>query len=296
MRRLARQNRRLLIVIDQAEELLVVVDDEPRARFLDLLQQITAERLAGLVVLLVLRSEYELALAELVLPPLSHGETWFKVGAFTEPNARAFLEGSGLKLTEGQLLHVLKGAAALEQTPGLYRPIVLNMLGLILARFVGSFPEHLDMERLIQHHLRDCITRDLADDARLALPAMITEAGTKLPRREAEIAEAVGRPIANVRHCLQTLALPDAGIVRALGCQRAVVWEIAHDFLAMQLGLFLGRLKRLVAACAALRGACSRLGMADRFRRRCRAVAGGRLPSGQIEDGRSRVHSQRQSG
>lgn len=225
--------------------MLVVTEEAPRERFLDLTRRLIAAPPSGVVVLLALRSEYEAALAELGMPPLRHGETWFKLGAFTEPAARAFLEGSGLKLAEGQLGRVLKGAAALEQTQGLYRPIILNMLGLILARFAGSLPEHLDLERLIQHHLRDCITRaDVANDARRVLPGMITDAGTKWPRREADLAAAAGRPVGNVRHCLQTLALPDAGLVRALGRQQVVVWEIAHDFLALQLGLLLGRLKR----------------------------------------------------
>ena len=69
---------------------------------------------------------------------------------------------------------------------------------------------------------------------------MITEAGTKRPRLEPELVKATGLPLGTVRYALLTLA--DAGLVRPLGTEPPL-WEIAHDFIALQLGLIQGRLR-----------------------------------------------------
>lgn len=239
---LVRRDSRLCIVVDQFEETLILPDAAARERFAQCLQHLAGEPGGGPVLLLVIRSEYEPLLLDLGATPLRQAETWFKLHAFTEPSARAFIDGSGLALAPGQLERVLKGAAALEQTRGLFRPIILNMLGLVLSRYAGILPEGLDLERIIQHHLEESLANEtVRSNAVRLLPLMITEAATKWPRYESELSGESGLPLGNVRHCL--LALADAGLVRPIG-RDPVVWEVAHDFIALQLALLLGRIKR----------------------------------------------------
>jgi hypothetical protein len=239
--RLARSDRRLCVLLDQFEEFVILHAPAARAGFTGLLQALGERPVAGLRLILVLRSEYEAALAEAGLPRLRQGENWFKLGAFTEPAARGFLQRSGLELAPEAFDRLLKGAAALETARGLYRPIVLNLLGLVLARHATRLPDGFDPERVIQTHLRDTVTApDLRGDVQAVLPRMITDAGTKRPVEEEALASEAAVPVGRVRHCL--LRLAEAGLVRPLGREQ-LVWEIAHDFIATQLGMMLGRLR-----------------------------------------------------
>jgi hypothetical protein len=69
---------------------------------------------------------------------------------------------------------------------------------------------------------------------------MITDAGTKEPRSEADLAILTGFEPWQIRATLADLSEP--GLVRRL--EGAVpIWEIAHDFLARTIGQLIGRLK-----------------------------------------------------
>ena len=87
-----------------------------------------------------------------------------------------------------------------------------------------------------------------------------------------------GLPVGRVRHCL--LRLAEAGLVRPLGREQ-LVWEIAHDFIATQLGMMLGP-----PACAALatgaplRRAGARGALAGHRRGSVLALAGVGVPGG----------------
>ncbi|UEM20601.1 ATP-binding protein [Skermanella mucosa] len=240
-RKLAREKRRLVLLLDQFEEFLILHDDSARRQFLDLLAELDRMPVAGLRLVLVLRSEYEARIPESGLPPLMQGGNWFKLGAFTEPMARTFLKDSGLELAPGAFDRLLAGAAALEATRGLFRPIVLNLLGLVIARHAGKLPDGLDPEKVIQGYLKENLSAaEISADAPRVLAPMITEAGTKRPLEESVLAAETGLPLGRVRHCL--LHLAQTGMVRPLG-QHQVVWEISHDFIATQIGLLLGRLR-----------------------------------------------------
>jgi hypothetical protein len=121
----------------------------------------------------------------------------------------------------------------------MYRPITLNMVGLVLER-MGSTLEG-DPGRLIQTYLKASIkTSESRDFAKPLLARMITEAGTKEPRSEEELAKLTGFHLWQVRATLADLARH--GLVRRLEAATAV-WEIAHDFLARIIGQLIGRLK-----------------------------------------------------
>jgi hypothetical protein len=120
-----------------------------------------------------------------------------------------------------------------------YRPITLNMVGLVLER-MGRTLEG-DPGRLIQSYLTACLTTSESRDfAKPLLARMISDAGTKEPRTEADLAKLTGFDPWQVKATLADLARQ--GLVRQLEAASAV-WEVAHDFLARIIGQLIGRLK-----------------------------------------------------
>ncbi len=116
------------------------------------------------------------------------------------------------------------------------------MVGLVLER-MGRTLEG-DPGRLIQSYLTACITTsDSRDFTKPVLAQMITDAGTKEPRSEAELAKLTGLDPWQVKATLADLARH--GFVRRLEAATAE-WEIAHDFLARIIGQVIGRLKPTV--------------------------------------------------
>jgi hypothetical protein len=237
--RLARDGRRLCVVLDRFEEFVILLEPEARAGFAALLRQLAEEPVSGLRLVLVLRTEYEHLLADAGLPRLRQGENWFKLGAFTEPAAREFLQASGLDLAPETFDRLLKGAAR-------WRRRAASTARSSSTSWADPRPPALrlpefDPERVIQTHLSESVgASDVRDDATAILPRMITEAGTKRPVEEAALAAETRVPLARVRHFL--LRLAEGGLVRPLG-RKQLVWEIGHDFIATQLALLIGRLR-----------------------------------------------------
>src|SRR5262249_20994979 len=127
----------------------------------------------------------------------------------------------------------------IEDAPGMYRPITLNMVGLVLER-MGRTLEG-DPGRLIQSYLMACITTSESRDfAKPLLAQMITDAGTKEARSEADLARLTGLDPWQVKATLADLARH--GLVRRLEAATAAR-DIAHDFLARIIGQLIGRLK-----------------------------------------------------
>jgi hypothetical protein len=84
----------------------------------------------GLASLLVTRSEYPVPLEEIGLALLRIG---FQVGRFIVPAASAFIKWSRLDLQADAIDRLLTSAAELDETPGMVRPITLNVTGYVLA-------------------------------------------------------------------------------------------------------------------------------------------------------------------
>jgi len=127
---------RLLVVLDQFEELLIINEREPERlrRVKDLLHSLVDNPIPGVTILLSLRTDYLPMLEDLQLPPLRDRENWFEVGSFTENHARAFLKGSSVPFSDATLEALFDQIAAFEGGTGLVRPIILNMVGLIASR------------------------------------------------------------------------------------------------------------------------------------------------------------------
>ena len=138
------------------------------------------------------------------------------------------------------------------------------MVGLVLERM--SLALEGDPARLIQSYLTTCLTKgDARDFAKPVLSRMITDAGTKEPGGEADLAASARLESWQVKATLSDLA--EQGLVRRLE-GRGSIWEVSHDFLAPHLGQLIGRLKPTPPSA---RGALHRSGHAPRLGRPRRA-------------------------
>lgn len=151
--------------------------------------------------------------------------------------AREFLGRSGLHLQPDTLDRILTSAAELDETPGLVRPITLNVIGYVLATGkVVAFSA--DAGRLVRRYIELTVGQPaIRDLAPLVLEQMLTEQGTKRPRSEQELAAATNLRPGEVRAVLNSLG--DAGLARPLDPNEAV-WELSHDFIARAVTRFLG--------------------------------------------------------
>jgi hypothetical protein len=234
-----RKVRGLLIVIDQFEEFLILEAEEERRAFAGLLARLAAEPIPGVKLLLVFREDYRALLFKQELPAYEPGRSAFELASFTRREAEAFLQGGPSRLDERGHQALFAGLDRIEGTPGLYRPITLNMAGLVLERTGAQLAD--DPGRLIERYLTGCLAAGKSRDfARQVLEAMITREGTKEPRSEADLAAASGLEAWQVRATLSDLQ--QDGLVRLLDAPRRI-WEISHDFLARILARLLGRLR-----------------------------------------------------
>ncbi|MEN3381154.1 MAG: hypothetical protein V7608_1198 [Hyphomicrobiales bacterium] len=224
------QGKRLLLVIDQFEEVLILLDDEKRAPLIALLRELAKFDPAVFTLLLSLRAEYLTDLLGMNLPLPTLGSNCYEVRPFTQAAARDFIARSGLELGSSLLNGVLSEAAEIEDMPDRVRPVVLNMLGLVLASFKGTLPKGVSPGRLLSGYVRRALTdTDIRACAPNVMRPLVTDVGTKraLPLQQIAIRADVSVPIA--RGCLIRLA--DSGLVRAIDGE-GERWETAHDFVA----------------------------------------------------------------
>ena len=147
-----RASHRLLIVVDQFEEFVILGKPEQQQKFAAFVAELKSRPVKGLSLLLVMRSEYQVPLEEIGLPLLRSGENLFQVGRFIFPAASAFIKGSGLGLQADAIDRLLTSAAELDETPGMVRPVTLNVTGYVLASGKAIAPS-LDAGVLIRRYI-----------------------------------------------------------------------------------------------------------------------------------------------
>ncbi len=229
---------RLLLVLDQFEEFLILGKTEEQQKFLALIAGLQADPIHGLVLLLVLRSDYQMLLDDLGLPSLRHGDNFYQVGRFTIAAATAFMARSGLNLHPDTLDRLLTSATELDETPGLVRPITLNVIGYVLATG-KAVAISVDAGQLVRSYIELTTGQPaIRDFAPQVLEQLVTEQGTKRPRSEQELSAAASLRRGEVRAVLNGLA--DAALARPLDPINGV-WELSHDFIARAVTRHLGR-------------------------------------------------------
>jgi hypothetical protein len=237
---LEKKGRRLLLLCDQFEVVLIRHQSKDAAviAFAQLLHDIAAGRrkvFPGLTILLTFRSDYDDLLKTLALPRWVEGKNGRRVAPFSRLVARNFLTDprSGLEIAEGRLNQILDEAEAVTNTPGLIRPIVLNMLGKLLERHVGRDPARVPRGALLSHDVRRTVE---ADEVRAyARPVLLTllREGLRVRQTVAETAKATGLAPQLVEGCHKKLL--EWPLVRCVGESEDAAqarWEIAHDFVA----------------------------------------------------------------
>ena len=140
--RLEEGDRHLLVLIDQFEEFLIFLDREPERQqpLRQLLANLHRDPPKRIRLLRALRSDYEGDISRLDLPCLQQDGNWKQVDSFSENQARDFLRGGfeGPSLGSGLIDKVIRHASELDETRGKIRPVVLNMIGLVLASRSGQ--------------------------------------------------------------------------------------------------------------------------------------------------------------
>jgi hypothetical protein len=163
------------------------------------------------------------------LPSLRHGDNFYQVGRFTIAAATDFMARSGLKLHPDTLDRLLTSAAELDETPGLVRPITLNVIGYVLATG-KAVAMTVDAGALVRRYIELTVGQPaIRDFAPQVLEQLVTEQGTKRPRAEQELTASTGLRRGEVRAVLNGLG--DAALARPLDSVQGV-WELSHDFVA----------------------------------------------------------------
>jgi hypothetical protein len=234
---------KLLAVLDQFEELVTLRETgntSAIAGVTDFLRELKKSPIDGFLLLLSVRTDYLNFLEPIGVPPLDQSRNWSQVPAFAYSAALAFLTApeTGLNIQEERLRRVLREAAAADGTRGLIRPIILNMLGLVLKRIADSPEAERPTRALLADDLRAVVDHpEHRAIARAILPHMLTEADTKQPRRIAELCSATTLGPHIIHGCL--LQLETSGYVRQIGRPADImnrIWEVSHDFVARLLG------------------------------------------------------------
>jgi hypothetical protein len=221
-------NKRLLIAIDQFEEVLILLPDEQRQSLISAFRDLANHPLPALTILLSLRSEYLSDIESLALPPPTLSRNCLEVRPFSRAAAQDFIENSELDVGPGLMKEVFEEVAEIEDMPDRVRPIVLNMIGLVLASFKGALPKGINPGRLLSGYVRRAMSaKDVQLCAADVLRPLITYAGTKRSLPLATIAEQSRLSSSVARGCL--LRLADSGLVRATD-HASSSWEISHDF------------------------------------------------------------------
>jgi hypothetical protein len=234
---------KLLVVLDQFEELITINETGNSSAVTgvtDFLKKLRESPVDGLVLLLSVRTDYQSFLEVLKVPPQHKNQNWREVPPFTYSAALSFLTApeTGLKIQPERLRRVLREATAADGTRGLVRPIILNMLGVVLQRIADSPEAERPTRTLLTDDLRAFINDpNRRAIARSILPHMLTEADTKWPRRIGELCDATKLDAHVIHGCL--LGLETSGYVRQIGRSEEIlnrIWEVSHDFVARLLG------------------------------------------------------------
>jgi hypothetical protein len=226
-----------LILFDQFERFLVS-GKEHFERFGKFFEEVSAY--GNVKILIVVRSDYISLINEIKIPMPTLGSNWKEVGLFTDHAARAFFEEAGIGLDDRLIGALLEGASKLEGNVGLYRPITLNMIGILVDRFGKNLPPKFEPAEFIQTYLREAILEaNVGGVAPTLIRRMVTRRGTTSGINIDEMAEEIGRPSHSIRECL--FRLQAKGLVRSLD-DKGSNWEMSHDFVAQELRAVVGRI------------------------------------------------------
>jgi Leucine-rich repeat (LRR) protein len=257
LRRGARQladKERLLVAFDQFEEFFLVraqamsegaqetgsatahvVPENELAPLREFFQGFLSDPPGGVTLLLSYRDDHHRLLARLGLPSRMEGINMMRVEPLDFAAAADFLRSCpGLSVPQARMDRVLREAARQEGSRAVMRPIVANLLGVVLRQMAGHPTLWKRKGDLLRGYVRDRLGRELREENAAILRAMLTDFHTARPRSAAEIAAEVGTDVEGLNARLEVFQ-SDA-LLRCLNQEASAgdrKWQIAHDFLAV---------------------------------------------------------------
>jgi len=257
LQRAARQldaEDRLLVAFDQFEEFFLLranlaaewaksygtatstaVAKAEIAPLRDFLWAFLANPPARVTLLLSYRDDHRRLLAPLELPIRQDRINSMTIDPFDFTAAAAFLRSCpGLMIPEGRMNLVLKEAARQEGGRVVMRPIVANLLGIVLRQMADHPTRCRRRSDLLRGYVQDCLGVELKEERARFLRAMLTDSASARPRAVADIARESELHPADLDAHLDHFG--HAGLLRCLNPEEhdpsRRVWQIAHDFLA----------------------------------------------------------------
>jgi hypothetical protein len=145
---------------------------------------------------------------------------------------------SGLALQPDALDRIATSASELDDSPGMIRPITLNVVGHVLSQGRATAPA-LDASLLVRRYIEQSVEQPtIREIAPRVLKGLVTEQGTKRPRSEHDLVEETHLRPGEVRAVMNGLSA--AALARPLDSAQGV-WELSHDFVARGIARYLGR-------------------------------------------------------
>lgn len=238
----------ILIVLDQFEEFFLLrnrpeelIQDgeelQDKVSLIKFFHRFMKDPPKGVYILLSYRDDFQQLIDQLELPARTENVNFKQVKLLTIGQASAFLKNCpGLEIPEQQIDRILKEATTID-SPITLRPIVLNLLGIILQRMVGQHALPKKEGTLIRQYILNCLGKELKEERAAVLKTMLTDFNTARPRTIQELCKNSGLTISQLDN--QMIVLHQHGLVRCLDIaetsQGKRKWQIAHDFVALQL-------------------------------------------------------------
>jgi Leucine-rich repeat (LRR) protein len=243
---------KILIVLDQFEEFFLLrknpaqlpVPGEEAEKYPGSLQELKqffhrflSSPPQNVYILLSYRDDFQQLIDQLELPARVEHVNFEQVKLLSFEQAAKFLKSCpGLVIPEKRLNSILHEAASID-TPIALRPIVLNLLGIILKRMVGQSALSKKEGNLIRQYIIGCLGKELQEERATVLKAMLTDFNTARPRTLEELSNTSNLSVTHLDN--QMLSMQRNGLVRCLDWeepqQQKRKWQIAHDFVAVQL-------------------------------------------------------------
>jgi hypothetical protein len=232
------RGRNLLLIIDQFEEFLISGEKEKIDEFCTFLCDFEKATAKGIKIIISIRNDYLARRTEAGFTPLREKANWLQVSRFTFAAAARFLDQSGLGLLPEARDQLISSAALMDGSPGIVRPITLNVIGHVLAEGPTK-ASSLDAGTLVRSYITQTVDSDATREiSRPVLEKLVTDQGTKQPVTENDLVEKTHLGRGEVRAVLNCLGA--AALAKSLDANQGV-WELSHDFIARAVAQYLGR-------------------------------------------------------
>lgn len=242
------KSEKTLIVFDQFEEFFLLRNEpdiplseskanDEKENLKKFFHLFIAKPPTDIYILLSYRDDFQQHVDEFELPSRIENVNFKQTRLLTLHESATFLKNCpGLKIPKEQLNRIIWEATSID-SPLAIRPIVLNLLGIILQNMISQKDLPKKEGNLIRQYINDCLGKELKQERTTVLKEMLTDFNTAKPRTINELIKKSDLTITQLDN--QMLSLQRHGIVRCLDSYEVLQgqrkWQISHDFVASQL-------------------------------------------------------------